>query len=382
MLVVMLKPLRLSALIGAFLIAGNGAGLAESNPGNEVIVIYNKNLADSKKVADYYAEKRLVPRSQVLGFSVTTNEEMTRADFREHLQKPLAKLLQDQKLWRISSVIVPATTNDRAHMEWRVAESKIRYAVLCYGIPLRIAEDPSVKEMVAESVRPEMRRNVAAVESDLAVLPLIEQHPPLGWPLRNWTYGVTNTASLHPTNGILLVTRLDGPSATIARGLIEKAMQAETDGLWGRAYFDLRNISEPGFKMGDDWIRGAAEICTRLGFETVVDTNSATFPASFPMSQIAIYAGWYAENACGPFALPNVEFMPGAFAYHLHSYSALTIRSATQRWVGPFLAKGATITMGSVDEPYLAGTPDVSIFLPRLIFQGFTFGEAAGRDRK
>jgi tetratricopeptide (TPR) repeat protein len=33
--------------------------------------------------------------------------------------------------------------------------------------------------------------------------------------------------------------------------------------------------------------------------------------------------------------------------------------------------------MGSVDEPYLAGTPDVSIFLPRLIFQGFTFGEAA-----
>src|SRR3954466_6398712 len=197
-------------------------------------------------------------------------------------------------------------------------------------MPLRLAREPTAQETALAAMRPEMRRNVAAVESDLAVLPLIEQHPPIGGPLRNWAYGVTNYAMLHPTNGILLVTRLDGPSAAIARGLVDKAMQAEKDGLWGRAYFDLRSITEPGFKMGDDWIRGAAEICTRLGFETVVDTNSATFPASFPMSQIAIYAGWYAENACGPFALPNVEFMPGAFAYHLHSYSASTIRSATQ----------------------------------------------------
>ena len=40
------------------------------------------------------------------------------------------------------------------------------------------------------------------------------------------------------------------------------------------------------------------------------------------MSQIALYAGWYERNASGPFAQPKVEFMPGAFAYHLHSFSA------------------------------------------------------------
>jgi len=33
--------------------------------------------------------------------------------------------------------------------------------------------------------------------------------------------------------------------------------------------------------------------------------------------------------------------------------------------------------MGSVDEPYLGGTPDVAVFTGRLIFHGFTFGEAA-----
>jgi tetratricopeptide (TPR) repeat protein len=51
------------------------------------------------------------------------------------------------------------------------------------------------------------------------------------------------------------------------------------------------------------------------------------------MSQIAIYCGWYDRNASGPFTLPKVEFMPGAFAYHLHSFSAYTLRSTNEFWV-------------------------------------------------
>jgi hypothetical protein len=95
------------------------------------------------------------------------------------------------------------------------------------------------------------------------------------------------------------------------------------------------------------------------------------------MSDIAIYIGWYDGNVSGPFAQPTVEFMPGAFAYHLHSFSAATLRSTNQCWVGPLLAKGATITMGCVAEPYLSCTPDVAVFTARFMFQGFTFGEAA-----
>jgi tetratricopeptide (TPR) repeat protein len=95
------------------------------------------------------------------------------------------------------------------------------------------------------------------------------------------------------------------------------------------------------------------------------------------MSQIAFYAGWYDGNVSGPFTRPKVEFMPGAFAYHLHSYSAAHLRSTSQTWVGPLLAKGATITMGCVAEPYLGGTPDIAIFASRFIFNGFSFGEAA-----
>jgi hypothetical protein len=108
-----------------------------------------------------------------------------------------------------------------------------------------------------------------------------------------------------------------------------------------------------------------------------LDNAEPTFSAGFPMSHIAFYAGWYDGNASGPFARPTVEFMPGAFAYHLHSFSAATLRSTTQNWVGALLAKGATITMGSVDEPYLSGTPNVAAFVERLIYRRFSFGEAA-----
>jgi len=182
---------------------------------------------------------------------------------------------------------------------------------------------------------------------------------------------------IHPTNGVLMVARLDGPSVELARGLVDKAIEAETNGLWGRAYFDLRGLSDTSYKVGDDWIRGASEIAKRLGFETIVDEKPETFSAAFPLSHVGFYAGWYDGQVSGPFARAKVEFMPGAFAYHLHSFSAHTIRAPDQYWVGPLLAKGATVTMGCVDEPYLEGTPDVATFFGRFTLFGFSFGEAA-----
>ena len=351
--------------------------LAAATPGEEVVVVYNKNLPESRELAFYYAEKRGVPTNQILGYELSTKEDIGRRDFRDELQTPLAKDLAARNLWRIASTIVPATSNEAARVEWKVTQSRIRYAVLCFGIPLRITKEPSLKEAVPENSPPEFTRNEAAVDNELALLPLVETNPILAGPFRNPLHATTNAGWLHPTNGILLVARLDGPNVAIARGLIDKALEAEANGFWGRGYFDIRNVSDPNYKKGDDWIRDAAQLSRYLGFEAALDTNGPTFKPSFPMSQIGIYAGWYDEHVSGPFTRPTVEFMPGAFAYHIHSFSAVSVRTATRHWVGPLLAKGATITMGSVDEPYLSGTPDVVVFIARLVLQGFSFGEAA-----
>jgi uncharacterized protein (TIGR03790 family) len=348
------------------------AAVRGAEPGESVVLIYNARLPESKDVSDHYAARRNVPAGQILGLDLPTGETISRSEYRQQLQEPLLKFLEQNKLF-----VYPLAADGAEVKDLKPIAAKVRYAVLCYGVPLRIAEDPSLADPGAEQVIEQLRRNGAAVDSELCTLPVKNPSAPRAGPQVNPLFGKVPEASLNPTNGLLLVARLDGPSASVARALVDKALDAEINGLWGRAYFDLRGLTEGEYKKGDDWIKGAAEITHHFGFETVVDDKPETFSAGFPMSQIALYAGWYDGNVSGPFARPKVEFMPGAFAYHLHSFSAYTLRTTNQYWCGPLLADGATATMGCVDEPYLDGTPRIDIFFSCWLPEGFTFGEAA-----
>jgi uncharacterized protein (TIGR03790 family) len=366
-----------SIILATGTMAATGSAVTAKDGGEEVVVVYNSAMPESKAVADHYVKLRNVPTNHVFGFKLSAGCDMPRAEYQNDLLRPFVAALKERHLVAFGPVAMPGTNGRAAQTQRRITEAKFRYVVLCYGVPWRILPDTSLIEPEAEKIQPEMRRNEAAVDSELACLAICERPYSFAGPITNPAYTITNATAMHPTNGIVMVTRLDAPSAEIARGLVDKALEAERDGMWGRAYFDLRGNVEPGMKQGEDWLRGAAELCRMLGFETVVDTNEAVFSAGFPMSQIAFYAGWYRQDVCGPFALPRVEFMPGAFAYHLHSFSASNLRSTNQSWVGPFLAKGVTITMGCVHEPYLSCTPDIAVFSSRLIYGGFSFGEAA-----
>lgn len=373
-----MKSFSLFPILLAALVMSEQAGADAAERGAEVVVVYNSRVPESKEVAEYYAQRRKVPKEQVLGFAMATNEAISRPQYLEQIQQPLLKELEARKLF----IFGPATNRYPDFKPGdpsvrRVIEAPIRYAVLCYGVPLKIQSDPALKEEGSESLQPELRRNEAAVDTQLALIPNVEQKLRWTGPMPSPFYGFTNASMMHPTNSLLMVTRLDGPSAAIARGLVDKAMDAETNGLWGRAYFDARGLgTNDNYRLGDDYLLGAAAVAQRFGFETEVDERPATFPLGYPMSQIALYAGWYDQAVSGPFTRPSVEFMPGAFAYHLYSFSAQTIRSPSS-WVGTLLQRGATCTMGAVDEPYLTGTPDIFVFLSRFTFLGFTFGEAA-----
>lgn len=349
--------------------------LRAAEPGDEVVVVFNSRLTDSQAVAAHYAAVRHVPARQVLGLDLPTGENMTRDEYHDQLQMPLLNFLEAEKFF----VFDPeANPNGNLPQRPHLLEARIRYAVLCFGVPLRILDDPALTDPDETKVPAYFRgRNGAAVDSELTLLPWGREKLRLDGPLNNPCYAMTNAASINPTNGALIVARLDGPNLGIAMHLVDKAMEAETNGLWGRAYFDTRSITNGAYKLGDDWINSAALTARRFGFETVVDDNPSTFPAGFPMSQIALYAGWYDGAVSGPFTRPHVEFMPGAFAYHLHSFSAHTLRSTNQNWCGPLLALGATATMGCIDEPYLQATPDIAVFFSRWLIMGFTFGEAA-----
>lgn len=354
------------------------AATVTPNPGNEVVILYNRRSADSKNLADHYAARRAVPTNQILGLDLPTGETISRAEFNSQLRDPLVEFITARSLMTWAPTPSPDDPASPAPTHLTAPTSAtVRYLVLCREIPLKILKDDSLQEPNLDKLRPELRRNEAAVDSELAILPAVRASLPLHGPLSNPAYGATNSARLHPTNGILLVARLDGPTPEIARSLIDKALRAETNGLWGRAYFDARGLTNGSYKLGDDWILTGAKIAMAFGLETATDSRPETYSAGFPMSHIALYAGWYDGQASGPFTRPDVEFVPGAIAYHLHSFSAATIRSPTQNWVGPLLAKGATATLGCVEEPYLEGTPNIAVLIERITMQGMTFAEAA-----
>jgi uncharacterized protein (TIGR03790 family) len=176
---------------------------------------------------------------------------------------------------------------------------------------------------------------------------------------------------------MILVTRLDGPTPEIAKGLVDDAVWAETHGgLKGRAYVDTRGLTKGPYAEGDEWLRNAAEMLRRAGFETDVDTKPEVLPLNSPMPDAAVYLGWYTETAVGPMMKTDFRFVRGAVAYHLQSFTGAAIRDPKTHWVGPLLLHGACVTAGAVYEPFLAGTPHIDIMMARLL-QGYSWGEAA-----
>jgi len=110
-----------------------------------------------------------------------------------------------------------------------------------------------------------------------------------------------------------------------------------------------------------------------LGFDGDVDRGGGTFPGWARFDAPALYFGWYAGDANGPFVQPGFVFPPGAIALHIHSYSADTVQSPLHNWVGPLVHRGVTATFGNVTEPYLELTHE-----PQLIMKALARGDSLG----
>ncbi|HVM60391.1 MAG TPA: TIGR03790 family protein [Verrucomicrobiae bacterium] len=341
--------------------------------GKGMVIVYNVENPDSRVLADYYALKRGVPTSQICGIDIRDAETITREEFNRKIRDPISEfLVQHGLLEQEPRTIVDSMLGKIPGLG--TVSAKVTGIVLMYGVPLRIDNDPNVVENVPTNAPPQYRRNDASVESELATLP--SPGAPINGFLKNPFFGNESTHFGAPLNKtMLLVGRLDGPDPSTVRRIIDDSLAAERYGVNGRAYFDWRGMQDRGYVEGDNWIRGAYRACREAGYECDYDDRPETFDQDYPMTDVAIYAGWYAPNVCGPFVRPDFHFRTGALAYHLHSSSGASVRTRTAYWVGPFLAKGAAATIGNVFEPYLALTPHIDMFFQRLL-DGATFLEA------
>jgi uncharacterized protein (TIGR03790 family) len=173
------------------------------------------------------------------------------------------------------------------------------------------------------------------------------------------------------TEGLVLtvmVSRLDGPTPQIARGLIDKAVYAEKTGLHGFAYIDSRGI--PDDKQPGSWgnyDQKLRNLAVLLRFRTSLQvkeerTNKLFEPHSCP--QTAIYCGWYSLKKY----IDSFDFVDGAIGAHIASFEAMDLRDPNStEWCPSMLVHGVTATFGPVAEPYLSAFPDPEEFFYELI---------------
>ncbi len=365
--------------MAALPLTGSAAGMEEDpiTPGSSVLVVYNSSMEASRRIAEHYASLRGVPESQVVGFEMPQREEISRGEYQQLIEEPLSTFLVEKDLMVTRRDPDYNYSQSIASSFFLAGKYRIRYLLLCHGVPLKIRNESSIDEKEeANLFFPGMRKNEASVDSELAALPMRAITSLRTGIIENPNFGIGDRSRLHPCRGVLMVTRLDGPDAGTAGQLVDKAIQAEKTGLWGRVYLDTRSLKSGSYVMGDQWISAAGKASRSFGFEVEEEDSAALFPSGYPMGKAMLYLGWYSGRVAGAFRDGHVEFVPGAIACHIHSYSASTLRSATENWVGPLLAMGATASLGCVYEPYLEFTPNLAVFWDKLL-DGFTLAEAA-----
>src|SRR5258708_28168978 len=116
--------------------------LLAADQGDEVVLVFNTKVPESREIAEHYAAKRVVPANQVFGFDLPTGEDMSRRGFEILLQLPLAQVLKTNHVSHFQTQLVPATNQQPGRLIWTLAEWRLRYAVLCYRVPARIPGAP------------------------------------------------------------------------------------------------------------------------------------------------------------------------------------------------------------------------------------------------
>lgn len=354
--------LLFSALVGWGLWASPIQGRAEATElGQRVLVVYNASDADSRAVATYYAERRAIPQANLCPVSAPST----------------VTLSWDQ----YTSTVKPAVQNCLN----AVGPDNILYFVLTYRMPYRISGSSDLLRYALDSYLADIWDRYAT--KDFFPYPSRAQPYFVDSQSQGNVYkkfrSLADYRAASTALPIYSVWRLDAANAALAKGLVDKAIAAETSGLSGQACFDRRlgdiaRVYDSSYGEGDWDLHRAAQFAEAAGFSVVEDAGPAEFgtPPAPDCPGAALYAGWYKLDSYND----AFSWNTGAIGFHLDSLSAADPRGGSN-WSAKAIAKGITVTTGSVAEPYLEGLvrPGGAF---RDLFQGANVGDAFLRNTR
>ncbi|HRU06313.1 MAG TPA: TIGR03790 family protein, partial [Candidatus Brocadiia bacterium] len=310
---------------------------------DSVVLVVNDNAPESLRVAMRYVETRGTPKENICHLRCPKGEVVSWEEFEASIRKPLARFLLETGLARRAS-----------------------YLVTTYGVPLRISARPAPDAMMTEG---------ASVDSELC---LVARDHALRGPLPNrYLY---RDEPFNPARfGMFLVTRLDGPTAEAAMGLIDSAAlaeQAQTFGRRGFAYFDLSPEQNRVGGGGVDesmmanyrWMERESQMRPRLRLESTdreMDEPNEC-PAAF----------FYMGRGAGIYHKRTFTWLHGAVGVHIHALSARSLRRPDQSWLAAAVQNGLAAGIGTVAQPGAMGVNTMNS-LYRYLHAGYNWAESA-----
>jgi uncharacterized protein (TIGR03790 family) len=358
-----------------FMYCGRGFALEP----DEILVIANKDIAESGRIARYYCRQRGVPDKNILSLPLGTslNDTISRGDYEKQLAEPIRNELLIHKLL-----------------------GQIRCLLTTYGIPIKVGKrGPLIdqesklielrglaeqeKERIEQLKRDDLadsaqykqsnqrlarlqleidsingKETNASVDSELSMVLFG------AYDLFRWQANMLKNDVMGLSFRTLMVSRLDGPDYRITKGLVDKAIETEKRGLKGIAYIDSRGIVKKDLYGHFDQSLRHLAMSTRLQTEIPVKeerTAKLFAPGSCPRT--VIYCGWYSLREY----VDAFDFVDGAIGYHISSFEAVNLRDPnSSQWCPCMLRDGITATLGAVAEPYLHSFPEPRAFFTEL----------------
>ncbi len=329
----------------------------DSKTPEKVLIVVNSNSTASSDVGRYYQSKRGVPETNFLQITCTTTETCTAVEYETNIRDQVKNYLETSGL-----------------------KSKILYIVMCYGIPVKF--DSLVTS--GYSYPGDTYRSVDSFLTDPFTARPVYRSIGRTNPCRNMD--IVRTDNTFNNNGApyYFVTRIDGPTSDIAKGLVDKAMLAEKSLIppppTYTGYVDGNNTIQAedggGYNSTNNAILRCYDEMQAAGWNSVKDTHPERFgnaTTGVTHCKKAIwYSGWYVGTYEDVF-----DWQTGAIGFHLYSWTAASIRTGNS-WVTGMLNHGITGTAGTVAEPFTWGYMMFDVFYNRFLSttKKFNFADA------
>jgi len=358
---------------------------------NEILVIANRQISVSQRIAEYYCEKRNIPKKNIIYLALGYNprERISRDEYESSLALPIKRQLQRRFPGEIRCLVttygipvkvgsqgpLPGMGGKLKELKRLLSKEKQRLEQLKQDLALDPRQvsiqtkqiNQKINKMQLEIGRISGKETNASVDSELSMV-LFQSYDLYRWQpntLRGKVPGLGFKT--------LMVSRLDGPDYKIVKGLIDKALTAEQAGLKGTAYIDSRGIVKKDlYGYFDQSLRDlGAFISSSTKMPIKAEQTGQLFqPGSCP--QTALYCGWYSLRKY----VDAFDFVDGAVGFHIASFEAQNLRDPnSSAWCAAMLRDGITATLGAVDEPYLHTFPQPKAFFEEL-FKGGCLVEA------